>query len=1173
MSALQRIGALAWVAEKLKQVADAGEIAVNATDPATREQAAFDAATKLAEAVGIGIPLWFLDKAISKTGLERVFDSLKKNKSFEEYLRDQVATKNLRDFGIGNIAEWGVAELREWISKNGYLDPAFDLITKKTSSASTIPSPIMLDLDGDGVETATVANGAFFDHATDGFAELTGWVGSDDGILARDLNANGTIDSGRELFGSETLLLDGRKSANGFEALRELDDNADGAIDSNDAVFAQLRVWKDKDGDGYTSEGELLTLAEAGVQSINVNYSNSSFVDAQGNAHRQVGSYTNTDGQTRTATDVWVQTDTTYSVPTAWVDVPEEIAALPDAQGYGKVRDLHQAMAMDATGELKALVTAFTQAATPEDRDALVTQIIYRWTGVQDVDPTSRASRMYYGNAIGDARKLEALEEFMGEEWVGVWCWGTRDPNPHGRAAPVLLQAWDELKSLVYGQLMSQGSLSGLFQSIAYQWDAEVETVVGDLSTVALTLATRIDSDREAGLSDLGDFLYSLKGMGLLNRLDVASFKAALLPLGADVAQTMDAALTGWVAGGGPSEGDDVLRGTELNDFLDARGGNDRLLGRGGNDTLIGGAGDDVLDGGAGNDDLRGGAGADTYVFARGSGHDAVRDTVEFGAQRDTVRFSGLNPADIEVTLNAQRNMVFRVRDSAETLTILTDGSEQARNGVGQYLFDDGTVWSHDDALRATVAASTENDDTVQGSSASDTITGQAGNDTLIGNGGNDLIDGGAGNDLLIGSSGLNWIYENGTYRVERNTTPQVSANGDDTYLFGRGDGQDTVIDGDYTTGNTDTLRFKDGVSPSDVKFIRSGNDLVLAIRDSSDQVTLKQYFEEAWSGVNGPYLIERIAFADGTVLSFADVQATLFAGSEAAETVIGSRAADVLTGQGGDDVLLGGAGRDILDGGAGNDVLRGGGVIGWGNQAYDGNGEGDIYRFGRGDGHDTIIEDSWQQGETDRVELKAGVLPSDVRLERVRSINGWQVSDDLKITIRDTGETLTIKNQFNESNRHAVEELTFADGTVWDAEAIKSRSLLGDAGNDELLGFNGRDDLIEGGADNDKLIGLSGNDTLVGGAGDDLLEGGAGSDTYRFGLGDGQDVITEGYTAGTDTAELASGVTPANITVRWTLQGDMTVSLPDVSPVCFACIGSSLVRSVGRAAASLWPG
>ena len=58
-----------------------------------------------------------------------------------------------------------------------------------------------------------------------------------------------------------------------------------------------------------------------------------------------------------------------------------------------------------------------------------------------------------------------------------------------------------------------------------------------------------------------------------------------------------------------------------------------------------------------------------------------------------------------------------------------------------------------------------------------------------------------------------------------------LDSNGDDTYLFGRGDGQDTVIDGDSTAGNSDTLRFKEWVAPTDVKLIRSGEDLVLACK------------------------------------------------------------------------------------------------------------------------------------------------------------------------------------------------------------------------------------------------------------------------------------------------------------------------------------------------------
>jgi hypothetical protein len=86
----------------------------------------------------------------------------------------------------------------------------------------------------------------------------------------RDLNQNGTIDTGRELFGNQTQRTDGTLAANGFAALKDLDSNGDGQITSLDAAFTELRIWKDTDGDAQTDEGELLTLAQAGVQAISV---------------------------------------------------------------------------------------------------------------------------------------------------------------------------------------------------------------------------------------------------------------------------------------------------------------------------------------------------------------------------------------------------------------------------------------------------------------------------------------------------------------------------------------------------------------------------------------------------------------------------------------------------------------------------------------------------------------------------------------------------------------------------------------------------------------------------------------------------------------------------------------------------------------------------------------
>jgi lysozyme family protein len=202
-----------------------------------------------------------------------------------------------------------------------------------------IGSPVILDLDGDGVETMGVKDGAYFDHDGNGFAEQTGWTSSDDGLLVMDKNGDGVIDSGKELFGDQTLLQDGQKAANGFQSLAELDGNSDGMIDSNDAAYAQLKIWQDLDGDGYASADEIKTLSELGIASINTGYATSTFVDINGNGHQQVGSFTKTDNTTGTATDVWFKMDKMNTIAEEWLDVPYDISSLPDLQGYRGIRN------------------------------------------------------------------------------------------------------------------------------------------------------------------------------------------------------------------------------------------------------------------------------------------------------------------------------------------------------------------------------------------------------------------------------------------------------------------------------------------------------------------------------------------------------------------------------------------------------------------------------------------------------------------------------------------------------------------------------------------------------------------------------------------------------------------------------------------------------------------
>ncbi len=252
--------------------------------------------------------------------------------------------------------------------------------------------------------------------------------------------------------------------------------------------------------------------------------------------------------------------------------------------------------------------------------------------------------------------------------------------------------------------------------------------------------------------------------------------------------------------------GADLLTGRDGDDDLRGNGGDDVLTGGAGADWMQGGAGDDVLDAGSGNDQLFGEAGDDTYVLGGAAGEDLIDDA----EGRNTVRFAdGISPAGI------------RFRHDANDLVVsLSDGSKTwIRGGYAQeritgYAFADGTTLS---AAAARAAAT----DLLSGESLAGAfrapVFGTDGDDSLAG----DVLVGGPGNDSL--RDGF-------------------------VYRFGRGDGADEISHSNlsgYSVALDRKLQLAPGIALADLAFSRHGDDLVMAIRDTADRVTVKGHFAE----------------------------------------------------------------------------------------------------------------------------------------------------------------------------------------------------------------------------------------------------------------------------------------------------------------------------------------
>ncbi|MBF0163883.1 MAG: FG-GAP repeat protein [Magnetococcales bacterium] len=145
---------------------------------------------------------------------------------------------------------------------NVYTAHGVTVWVETTMTNTTVLDPLVLDLDGDGVEL--VDSLVYFDMVGQGNLQKTGWVAPDDGLLALDANHDGVINDATELF-SERMFDDAHS---GMAALSRFDDNLDHLLDAHDAAWSDLLVWRDANQDGVSQAGELGGLAHHGIASI-----------------------------------------------------------------------------------------------------------------------------------------------------------------------------------------------------------------------------------------------------------------------------------------------------------------------------------------------------------------------------------------------------------------------------------------------------------------------------------------------------------------------------------------------------------------------------------------------------------------------------------------------------------------------------------------------------------------------------------------------------------------------------------------------------------------------------------------------------------------------------------------------------------------------------------------
>ena len=348
--------------------------------------------------------------------------------------------------------------------------------------------------------------------------------------------------------------------------------------------------------------------------------------------------------------------------------------------------------------------------------------------------------------------------------------------------------------------------------------------------------------------------------------------------------------LGGVVFNGAGTANEDFLVGDATANALNGGAGDDVISGGAGADTLAGDAGDDVLEGGVGADSLDGGEGLDTARYLGSSAGVTVNLVTGAGlggeAEGDTL-------SSIEVVQGSQHNDNI-IGDAADNRLFGHDGADVMDGAGGDDVLDGGlgadslAGGAGDDNLDGGAGADTlrggDGVDRLLGGDGNDQLFGDAGVDHLAGEAGDDVLEGGADNDVLDGGSGADILRGGAGDDIliggAGNDTLEGGL-GDDVYQFDASSGDDLIVDSD----GVNQIIFA-GAGREDLRFDRSGDDLVVKAIGTAGSLTLSNYYAAGGTAAHTIAAGDHILYL-GQASAFFDLFASLPAAASAHDAAI----------------------------------------------------------------------------------------------------------------------------------------------------------------------------------------------------------------------------------------------------------------------------------------------